>query len=154
MAPAARTPPRLREHSPQVEMGLLGRVCLCCGWRLPHRCYAAGSLPIHSESFGGTIAAKRDVKGGESLDEFSTRVRAGFEGVLIEVRRLQYRSIAAFLHEGVINVILDNLEGFTSYVSNRRIPMPNCAIITVDTNLKPPYFDGDWETLHLHELSS
>lgn len=90
--------------------------------------------------------------GGESPDEFSERVKRGFEQLLAMSAELNLHSIAAFLHEGVIGTIFDHLDGFLKFDNDRRGPMPNGALVTVDTNQEAPYFPGKWEIDHLADL--
>jgi broad specificity phosphatase PhoE len=92
--------------------------------------------------------------GGESIEEFIARIRTGFDELLHAATALSVRTIAAFLHEGVIQSILDHLDGFASYYNDRRGRMPNGALVTVDTDESDPCYPGHCATDHLGEITS
>jgi hypothetical protein len=50
--------------------------------------------------------------------------------------------IVAFLHEAVIGTIIDHLEGRSEFEPWRREPMPNGAMITIDTNTSALHYPG------------
>jgi broad specificity phosphatase PhoE len=87
--------------------------------------------------------------GGETLDEFAARIRTGFAQLLKASNGLGVRTIAAFLHEGVIQSMLDHLDGFDQYDNDRRGHMPNGALVTVNTDEPAPFYPGSWDITHL-----
>jgi broad specificity phosphatase PhoE len=92
--------------------------------------------------------------GGETIPEFSTRVKTGFTELLSRCVSQRLTTVAAFLHEGVIGTIIDHLEGRDQFDSKRRETMPYGALITVDTESDAPHFPGFWDTDHLGEFKS
>ena len=87
--------------------------------------------------------------GGETIPEFSSRAIAGFSELLDIATSSGLSKIAAFLHEGVIGTIIDQLEGRDTFDPKRRSTMPYGTLITVDTESSAPSFPGYWETEHL-----
>jgi len=92
--------------------------------------------------------------GGETIPEFSRKVKVGFAEMLAACASRRLNTVAAFLHEGVIGTIIDHLEGRDLFDSKRRETMPYGALITVDTESNAPHFPGFWDTDHLDEFKS
>lgn len=110
---------------------------------------AADSVKAKIRSGDYTVDYKS--MGGETPEEFSVRVKIGFAELLAAGGRFGAKSIVGFLHEGVIQTILDHLDGFVKYDNYRRGPMPNGALVTIDTEQQRPFFPGKWETTHLSD---
>jgi broad specificity phosphatase PhoE len=112
-------------------------------WDAPH--------PTKVRISNGEYGIDYKALGGESMEDFATRTQIGFSQLLMAGTDLNVRSIAAFLHEGLIQSILDYLDGFDSYDNDRRGHMPNGALVTIDTDDSAPHYPGNWDTAHLDD---
>ena len=91
--------------------------------------------------------------GGETTNEFVARVKAGFQAMLCDIGTRNVSNVAAFLHGGTINAILDLVAG-ADFNYRRRPRMPNCSytVVKLGSDDGTPHWER-WECDHLTVLT-
>ena len=116
-------------------------------------CIEAASIDFKQKVVSHRVDLDFSQFGGENPQDFSSRIRKGFNQLLKHAENDGVERAVAFLHGGTIGAILDHMQG-RRFDYRSRPRMPNCSYTIVEQNASGEWSEWQgWHASHLSELT-